>query len=684
MTSLTPPRYLEPAAPLVPEEALDIRRACGFLRRQWRTVLGTAMLALASGAAYVLCAPPVYSASILVRVGAERAAHVLVPEAAGLEQKPEAGDEMEVLRSRLVLGAVVDETHGDIEAAPLRTPLLGAALARAQARLAALGIGEAPPAARIELADFKVPAALEGERFELTAGAGKRFVLAGPALARPVAGETGVPLHAPLRTPLAGGTLELLVAALEAPVGERFVLVRHNRLETIETLQRELDVELRGKQSNLIGAALEGSDPARVAATMDAIGRAWLRQNGGSRAGEAAGRAAAIEAELPRLQQELEAAESRYNAARHSHGTVDAQEETRTLLQRSVLAQAQLETLRQKREQLAARFTAEHPEMVAAAAQLRGAEAQLADIKAAMARIPKVEQDVLGLARDLKVRTDAFAAMLAAAQQMRIESTSPLASLRLVDGAALPAKPVRPRAAVALPIAGLGGLLLGVLVASLRQALSNRVSDPFALERQLGLPFSALVPRISPSDGVAESMRRFAAVLGPAMRTARNNIVLVSGPAARSGASFVAGHLAAALAASGSRVLLVDAEAATADAIRGSARERIDLFPAGLPGEPALGALLEGLGRDYDYVLIDAAPALTSSGALTLGRHAGALFTVVRAGVSTFDEVGETVRLFGQAGVPLAGFVFNDADPRWLPLRWRTPPRPLLALGTAP
>jgi tyrosine-protein kinase Etk/Wzc len=716
---------LEPAAPLVPEEALDVRRACGFLLRQWRVVAGTTLLTLACGAVYVLCAPPSYSASMLVRVDSERAARVLAPEAGGPEQKPEVNDEMEVLRSRLVLGAAVDETRADIEAQPLRTPLVGAALARARTRLAALGIGSAPPASRIEVAGFRVPPALLEERFVLTVGAGKRFTLAGPAPLQPLAGMVGVPL----RARLAGTTLELSVSALEAPAGEQFALVRHDRLETIETLQRQLDVELRGKQSNMIGAALEGSDPARAAATMGAIGRAYLGHNGASRAGEAARRAAVIEAELPRLQRELEAAESRYNAARHSHGTIDSQEETKTLLQREVLAQEHIETLRQRRGQLAARFTAEHPEMMAVADQLRSAEAQLADIKAAMDRIPKVEQDVLGLARDLKVRTDAFAAMLAAAQALRIESASPLASVRLIDGAEVPVRPLRPRAAVALPIAGCAGLLLGVLAAWLRQALSNRVSDPFALEQQLGLPFSALVPHAAKpgrrrgkvrSDPVEDSMRRFAAVLGPALRTARNNVVLVTGPAAKAGASFVAEYLAAALAASGSRVLLVDGDLqggqlssrfqlapgpgladlarreATADeAILPWVRERLDILPAGtalavaagLPGEPALGELLAGFARDYDYVLVDAAPALATPGALALGRHAGAVFAVVRAGVSTVDEVGEMVRLFGQASVPLVGFVFNDADPRWLNHRYRARPQSMAtraALERAP
>jgi tyrosine-protein kinase Etk/Wzc len=705
---------IPPSPPLLPDEPLDPRRVFGFLRRQWTMIAACTLLALVLGAAWLLCAAPVYTASILIQVDSDQAARVLAAEPAGPEQKAAAGDEIEVLRSRAVLGAAVDETRANIEAWPLRAPLIGAALERAHQRLAALGIGRATPPSRIEVEAFELPSAFEEERFVLSAAGGGRFLLAGPALAQPLAGNVGVPL----RARVAGGTLVLAVSALDAAAGERFALMRHDRLGIVETLQRHIDIELRGKQSNLIGIALEGGDRIRTAAIVSAVGRAYLRHNGASRAFEAARRAAVIEAELPRLRQELEAAESRYSASRHSHGSIDSQEETKTLLQRSVLAQERIESLRQRRDQLAARFTAEHPEMLAVAGQLRGAEAQMAEISTAMERIPKVEQDVLGLARDLKVRTDAFAAMLAAAQKLRLES------------AGAPARPLRPRAAVALPAAVFAGLLLGVLAAWLRQAFSNRVADPFALEQQLGLPFSALVPHAPkpgrrrakpPFDEVFESMRRFAVVLEPTVRAARNNIVLVTGPTARAGATFVAEHLAGALAASGSRVLLVDGdlrahapgerlsarfqhtegpglaelvrgECTPDDAILPWVRERLDLLPAGRPaaaraglsGAPALGELLGALAPAYDYVLIDTAPALAVSDALTLGRHAGTVFTVLRADLSTHDEAGEIVRQFDQAGLALVGFVFNDANARWMNPRNWTRRQPLAALERAP
>jgi tyrosine-protein kinase Etk/Wzc len=76
---------------------------------------------------------------------------------------------------------------------------------------------------------------------------------------------------------------------------------------------------------------------------------------------------------------------------------------------------------------------------------------------------------------------------------------------------------------------------------------------------------------------------------------------------------------------------------------------------------------------------------LAVSDALMLGRHAGSVFAVVRAGVSTFDEVDEVVRQFGQAGLALDGFVFNHASARLGKQRYRARRRPAALLErTAP
>src|SRR5512147_2367004 len=87
---------------------LEVLRANRWL------IAAVAGTALVLGAAYLLLAPPTYRADVLIQV----------------EEKTPAETEMEILRSRLLAGAVVDEVGLDRQATPRRFPLLGGALAR--------------------------------------------------------------------------------------------------------------------------------------------------------------------------------------------------------------------------------------------------------------------------------------------------------------------------------------------------------------------------------------------------------------------------------------------------------------------------------------------------------------------------------------------------------------------------
>lgn len=70
------------------------------------------------------------------------------------------------------------------------------------------------------------------------------------------------------------------------------------------------------------------------------------------------------------------------------------------------------------------------------------------------------------------------------------------------------------------------------------------------------------------------------------------------------------------------------------------------------------------MSKRYDYVVIDTAPVLAVSDALIVGPHVGAMFNVVRGGVSTAGEIEESVKRFNKSGSTVTGVVFNDLKPR--------------------
>jgi len=88
------------------------------------------------GLAAVLLSDPQYEADMVTQVdessSASTASSLLGQDLSSmLEVKSSADTEMQVLRSRLVVAAVVDELGLYIEAEPVRFPLVGRAIARA-------------------------------------------------------------------------------------------------------------------------------------------------------------------------------------------------------------------------------------------------------------------------------------------------------------------------------------------------------------------------------------------------------------------------------------------------------------------------------------------------------------------------------------------------------------------------
>lgn len=73
---------------------------------------------------------------------------------------------------------------------------------------------------------------------------------------------------------------------------------------------------------------------------------------------------------------------------------------------------------------------------------------------------------------------------------------------------------------------------------------------------------------------------------------------------------------------------------------------------------------METLRRRYDLVLIDTSPILDVADALNTGAHAGSVFIVARAGITTEDEINESIKQLNYAGISPQGILFNDMLPR--------------------
>lgn len=253
-----------------------------------------------------------------------------------------------------------------------------------------------------------------------------------------------------------------------------------------------------------------------------------------------------------------------------------------------------------------------------------------------------------------------------------------------------------PRTIRSLILGALLGAILGLGLAFLWEALDKRVRTEEEIERRLDLPLLSRIPApgkrlrdegrlamlSSGQDASAEAIRRLRTNLEFALLDRDVRVLMITSAVQQEGKSTTVSNLAVALARSGRDVALLDLDlrrplvadlfgvqrlpgvtdvvlrrSELDDALVSvplpeqaarSIREdgtgsvgRLRVLPAGdLPANPgefvgttALGAILDRLRADCDFVLLDAPPLLLVGDAMTLSAKADAIVVVSRLGV---------------------------------------------------
>lgn len=671
------------------------------------------------GAAYAFLAKPVYEASMLIHIeesSPKEANNILGEMGSMFDVKTAASAETELVQSRLVVSRAIDNLRLYIDTSPKYFPVIGKWIADNSKGLSNPGIfgygGYAWGNERMEVSTFNVPDKFLNGTFIVTAEENGQFRVHEKENNITLKGTAGTPVN----VETAQGPIELTISKIVAKPGAQFALTRSSRLALIESVQKGLVVTEEGRQSGILRVRLKGENPKTVYSVLNEIGNQYIAQNASRKTEEANRSLAFLNKQLPQLKQQLEESEAKYNQFRNKHGTIDLGEEAKISLQQSAAAKTRKIELEQKKTELLTRFTENHPVVIGLESQLREINREIRTVADHIKTLPTIEQDVVRLSREVKVNTDLYTALLNTAQQLRLITVAKMSNVRLVDAPMVPEQPVSPDRPKIIAIALLLGLFLGMVVAFIKKALHAGIDEPEEVEKMLGVPVYATIPhskmqkelfdqvsrkspklpllaKISSMDVAVEALRNFRTALQFSMSHSKNNIVLVTGPTAGMGKSFVSANLAAVMASSGKKVLLIDADFRNghlhryfdigrqdglSDAIAGTKRleqvihrnvtDNVDFIATGaLPSNPAevlmrpnLGTLLESLSSLYDVVLIDGAPLLAVSDTINIGAHAGAIYLLTRAGVTTPGEIAESIKRLSQAGLAAKGVVFND------------------------
>jgi len=294
-------------------------------------------------------------------------------------------------------------------------------------------------------------------------------------------------------------------------------------------------------------------------------------------------------------------------------------------------------------------------------------------------------------------------------------------NISVVEPARVPYKPAKPNIPIYIGISVFSGLFFGVCGALLTESLESKIQSFEDVELLLGVPLVGVLPKFGKpapkklaNSLVAAPSRSLSVVDGPAtpfaeaLRSLRTKllhirnpgppeVILVTSSVPGEGKTTVSVNLAALLARSGKRVLLVEADMRNPTFSQGAAPLRdssselsvlltdsenklacipmkstsgmevlragpIPMFPAELLDSERMLNLLANWKLQFDHIVLDSPPLLAVTDAAILSHMADVTLLVARPGFTSNKALKRAYELIESNNGTPVGVVLNAVD----------------------
>ncbi|WP_436913423.1 polysaccharide biosynthesis tyrosine autokinase [Acinetobacter schindleri] len=695
------------------EDTIDLKELFFSLIAQWKLIALCVILSVVAALLYLRTTPDTYSVDALVQVEESKGASaaLLGDLSDMIDQKQPAQAEIEILKSRLVLGNVINKLNLDLLVSGTQDTFLDRLINphdyHAEYSPASVLFKDGDKS--FDIRQFEVPVdfndkdlelRLKGQDFTLTEVETQQVVFSGK-----------------LNQPAQAGGFWKVVIFSQDQFEDSYILRKQSLPAAVTSLLENYSVAEKGKQTGVLGLNYQGQDKTHITQVLNEILQSYSQQNVERRSAETAQTLNFLDEQLPDLRKQLDIAEREFNQFRQQYNTVDVTKESELYLTQSITLETQKAELEQKVAEASAKYTNEHPVMQQMQAQLGAINSKITELNSTLKQLPDLQRRYLQLYREVEVKQQLYTALLNSYQQLRIAKAGEIGNVRIVDTAVEPIKPIKPKKLIVLVLSLFVGGFLGTLIALLRNMMRSGIKDAAQIENELDIPVYATVPRsavqesrvkllkkkktipilaVKDSDDIAvESIRSIRTTIHFSLTEAKNNIIAISGPAPEVGKSFIAANLGAILAQGGKKVLVMDGDmrrgylhkyfnqdtapglselllgthtleqVIKADSYEGLyfiSRGKNPSNPAELLGSQKFQALLSELSAQFDHILIDTPPALAVTDGVIIAQSAGVNLLVVRHAKTQMKELELTINRFEQAKVKVNGVILNDVQ----------------------
>jgi len=325
-------------------------------------------------------------------------------------------------------------------------------------------------------------------------------------------------------------------------------------------------------------------------------------------------------------------------------------------------------------------------------------------------RLPEAEVNLAQLTRQKMANEEIYTMLLGKLEESKIAEAMQISEARIIDIATIPDKPVQPKPKQYTILGFILGVCIGLGGAFLLENLDTSLKTSKEIEEMTGLSVLATIPLVKdnhrprvptidePHSQIAEAYRILRTNIAFAATAKPIKSVLITSTLPQEGKTTTCINLGITLAQQGHRTIILDCDfrrpmmhryfnrlvkdnhhglsdvlldqLGLKDSIVKSKTENLSFVTSGtIPSNPAellgsikMSELMGQFKQDYEYVIVDAPPALGVADARVLGKIADAIVVVVMARKTNRDAVLEVKDELERSGEKIIGFVLNGVD----------------------
>ncbi len=416
---------------------------------------------------YLVMASPIYTSNVLMQFMDKGNSSAMLGEISdALVTKNSVVDaEMEIIRSRRILGSAVEQLKLNIIIEPKTLPVID--WGRAKPCWSDCGVvidllesGSKYTGKKLTLIS------ISNEKYKLLDPDGS-LLFEGRVGERQVIGESGN------KQGLSPTGIDLLVSALDAEAGTEFSLTKKPLLRSLEDLSKELTIKEEGKETSILRLSMEGENPQHIANILNTIVENYLAYNVGRKAREIQHIIDFVQKETALSKKKLEQAETALVDYLFSHNSAGLSSEVTKLMSRLTSIESQITELEIQKVGTQSKYTKNHPVVLTITRKIDLLESEKIDIDKRLKLLPEEEREKEAMLRDVEAAKQLYLLLQSKEQELGVALSGITNTIEIIDPAQVSSIPIKPQRLLVIGKGIILGLFLGLFYVIGRRALRS-------------------------------------------------------------------------------------------------------------------------------------------------------------------------------------------------------------------